>query len=197
MNTRQALSIEPTGYCINVLGHEIPVYFRLSGRMFLLELFPLAAALGVFADDLEAALGVNGMVAEELVNAAMLKYVIPKLVAAHPHLDGAALMQVAIGLRHRWDAALGTLFHKSFDAAAKLDPVFQASFELLYSTTEAERRLLLAKPNTLYIDIETAAASIHAQWMKSPKVQRWLMNSFRDQPDPLPALPTPKNTWSQ
>lgn len=194
--TARKTAIQPTGYTIDIFGRAIAVFYRASGMAFCLDLCPLAGALGVFPDELEEAVGRNGLPGPEHVHAGCLKYGIAKLVEARPELDGAAMMRLAINLRARNFFGGNHLHQQAFVRAGTLAPQLADAYAMLYQTTSQERRLLLAKPGQPYLDIDVVAQSIYHQWLADEGVQRWLLNSFRDTPDPLPELPVVKDTWS-
>lgn len=195
MNARKS-ALQPTGYTIDAFGRAIAVFYRASGMAFCLDLCSLAGALGVFPNELEEAVGRNGLPGPEHVHAGALKYAIAKLIGAHPELDGAALMRFALGLRARSFFGGNHLHQQAFVRAGTLSPQLADAYAMLYQTTSQERRLLLAKPDQPYLDIEVVAQSIYHQWLADEGVQRWLLNSFRDTPDPLPELPAVKYTWT-
>lgn len=196
MTTRKS-ALRPTGYAIDVFGRAVPVAYKAAGMAFCLDLCSLAAAIGVFPDELEASIGKPGMVDPEQVDARYLRYAVPKFCSTHPELDYTTLFSFASQLRDRSLDSGRRLYEAAFARAAEHSSALAHAYALRCQGAPAEdRRLMLAKPGEPYLELEVVAQSIYHQWLADAGVQRWLLNSFRDVPDPLPELPAVKDTWS-
>ena len=189
-------ALQPTGYTIDVFGRAIAVAYKPAGFTYCLELAPLAGALGVIPDDLEATVDAPGRVDADWVDVRYLKSAVYPLRRRNPEIDAAALMRLCLGLRCRALGGHERLFREAFKRAATLSPTLGQAYALLYETTAADRAVLLGRPGEPYLDIEPVARAIFHQWKVDPAIHRWLENALRDQPDPLPELPAVENTWT-